>query len=237
AASRPIVFPILSGYSMAPFAGNADGVMGDTPPMDRLHPSRLPGGTAIQQRCSVQSTRPKGDAMQQHMVVAVMASVMWALVGGTALGQVAGSTTLGVTVDEQKVLAVGWSAKKTILDKAVYNSSGEKIGEVEDLIITPEKAVSYAIVGTGGFLGMAQHDVAIPVGQLKLEGDKLMLPGATKEGLKALPKFEYAKSERGGAGGVTAAPPPTTHETLAGKLSSVRTLPQHKKNSSSVQNF
>jgi hypothetical protein len=91
--------------------------------------------------------------MQQHMVVAVMASVMWALVGGTALGQVAGSTTLGVTVEEQKVLAVGWSAKKTILDKAVYNSSGDKIGEVEDLIMTPEKAVSYAIVGVGGFLG------------------------------------------------------------------------------------
>ena len=131
--------------------------------------------------------------MQQYLVMAVMASVMWALVGGTALGQVAGSTTLGVTVEEQKVLTVGWSAKKTILDKAVYNSSNEKIGEVEDLIITPEKAVSYAIVGTGGFLGMAQHNVAIPVGQLKLEGDKLMLPGATKEGLKALPQFEYVK--------------------------------------------
>ena len=136
--------------------------------------------------------REKGHT-QPHMVVAVMASVMWALVGGTALGQVAGSTTIGVTVDEQKVLAVGWSAKKTILDKAVYNSSNEKIGEVEDLIITPDKAISYAIVGVGGFLGIAQHDVAIPVGQLKLEGDKLMLPGATKEGLKALPKFEYAK--------------------------------------------
>jgi sporulation protein YlmC with PRC-barrel domain len=131
--------------------------------------------------------------MQQYLVVAVMASVMWAFVGGTALGQVAGSTTLGVTVEEQKVLAVGWSAKKTILGQAVYNSSNEKIGEVEDLIITPEKAVSYAIVGTGGFLGIAQHDVAIPVGQLKLAGDKLMLAGATKEGLKALPKFEYAK--------------------------------------------
>jgi sporulation protein YlmC with PRC-barrel domain len=131
--------------------------------------------------------------MQQHMVVAVMASVMWALVGGTALGQVAGSTTLGVTVEEQKVLAVGWSAKKNILDKAVYNSSNEKIGTVEDLIITPEKAVSYAIVGVGGFLGIDRQDVAIPVGQLKLEGDKLMLAGATKEGLKALPKFEYAK--------------------------------------------
>ena len=131
--------------------------------------------------------------MQQHLVVAVMASVMWALVGGTALGQVAGSSTLGVTVDEQKVLAVGWSAKKHILGKAVYNSSDEKIGAVEDLIITPDKAVSYAIVGTGGFLGIDRHDVAIPAGQFKLQGDKLMLAGATKEGLKALPKFEYAK--------------------------------------------
>jgi hypothetical protein len=48
-------------------------------------------------------------------------------------------------------------------------------------------------VGTGGFLGIDRHDVAIPIGQLKLEGDKLLLPGATKEGLKALSKFEYAK--------------------------------------------
>ena len=131
--------------------------------------------------------------MQQHMVVAVMASVMWALVGGTALGQVAGSTTLGVTTEELKSLVVGWSAKKHILGEAVYNSSDEKIGAVEDLIITPEKAVSYAIVGTGGFLGIDRHDVAIPVGQLKLMGGKLVLPGATKEGLKALPKFDYAK--------------------------------------------
>ena len=154
----------------------------------------------MQQQCSAQSTRPKGDVMQQHIVVAVIASVMWALVGGTALGQVAGSTTLGVTVDEQKVLAVGWSAKKTILDKAVYNSSNEKIGEVEDLIITPEKAVSYAIVGVGGFLGMAQHNVAIPVGQLKLEGDKLMLPGATKEGLKASLNFSRFVADRSGPG-------------------------------------
>ena len=131
--------------------------------------------------------------MQKYIVVAVMASVMWALVGGTALGQVAGSTTIGVTVEEQKSLVVGWSAKKHILGEAVYNSSDEKIGAVEDLIITPEKAVSYAIVGTGGFLGIDRHDVAIPIRQLKLQGDKLMLPGATKEGLKALPKFEYAK--------------------------------------------
>ena len=81
---------------------------------------------------------------------------------------------------------MGWSAKKHILGEAVYNSTGEKIGAVEDLIITPEKAVSYAIVGTGGFLGIDRHDVAIPVGQLKLQGDKLVLPGATKRGAEGV---------------------------------------------------
>jgi sporulation protein YlmC with PRC-barrel domain len=131
--------------------------------------------------------------MQKHIVVAVVASVAWALVNGTAMGQVAGSTTLGVTVEEQKAIILGWSAKKHILGKAVHNSSNEKIGAVDDLIIAPDKAVSYAIVGVGGFLGIDRHDVAVPVGQFKLEGEKLMLPGATKEVLKALPRFEYAK--------------------------------------------
>ena len=131
--------------------------------------------------------------MQQHIVVAVMASVVWAFVGGTALGQGAGSPTLGVTAEEHKVPAVGWSAKKDVLGEAVYNSNDEKIGAVEDLIITRDKAVSYAIVGTGGFLGIDRHDVAIPFGQLKRVGDKLVLAGATKDGLKALPKFEYTK--------------------------------------------
>jgi len=131
--------------------------------------------------------------MQQHLVVAVMASVVWAFVGSAAFGQGAGSTTLGITAEEQKGLAVGWSAKKDVLGEAVYNSNDEKIGAVEDLIITRDKAVSYAIVGTGGFLGIDRHDVAIPFGQLKRVGDKLVLAGATKDGLKALPKFEYAK--------------------------------------------
>ena len=112
---------------------------------------------------------------------------------GRTGAQVAGSTTVGVTVEEMKVVAVGWSAKKKILGKAVYNEKNEKIGTVEDLIITPEKSVSYAIIGVGGFLGMGKHDVAIPVGQFKEDKGRIVLAGATKDALKAMPKFEYAK--------------------------------------------
>ena len=41
-----------------------------------------------------------------------------------------------------------------MLGKDVYNDSGEKIGDINDLIVSPNKAVSYAIVGVGGFPGM-----------------------------------------------------------------------------------
>src|SRR4029453_13004853 len=107
--------------------------------------------------------------------------------------QVAGSTTVGISVEEMKVVALGWSAKKKILGKAVYNDKNEKIGTVDDLIITPDKSVSYAIIGAGGFLGMGKHDVAVPVGQFKEDKGRIVLAGATKDALKAMPKFEYAK--------------------------------------------
>jgi len=135
----------------------------------------------------------KGAAMKKGIVVALALSVALSLVAGMANAGVAGSATIGVAVEEMKAVALGWSAKKQILDKDVYNDSNEKVGEVEDLIVAPDKAVSYAIIGVGGFLGIDRHDVAIPAGQLKIQGGKLILPGATKDALKALPKFEYAK--------------------------------------------
>jgi sporulation protein YlmC with PRC-barrel domain len=112
-----------------------------------------------------------------------------------AYGQTAGSQTVGVSQEEMKLVAKGWSAKKNILGKAVYNDKKEKIGNVDDLIISPDKSVSFAIIGAGGFLGMGKHDVAIPVNHIKHESDKLVLPGATKDALKAMPEFQYAKSE------------------------------------------
>ena len=87
----------------------------------------------------------------------------------------------------------GVECEEAILGENVYNDTGDKVGEINDLIVTPNKALSYAIVGVGGFLGVAEHEIAVPVGQLKQEKGKIVLPGATKDALKAAPKFEYAK--------------------------------------------
>jgi sporulation protein YlmC with PRC-barrel domain len=86
--------------------------------------------------------------------------------------------------------------QRDLLGKTVVNDRNEKIGKVDDLIISPSKdsntpATSFAIIGVGGFLGIGKRDVAIPMEQLKLHNKQLTLPGATKDALKALPPFVY----------------------------------------------
>ena len=122
---------------------------------------------------------------------AVLAS---ALIGAApAVAQVAGgSTTIGVSVTESTQLALGWSVKKTLLGKTVYNDAGQKVGKVQDLIIAPDRNVSYVIVGAGGFIGMGRHDVAVPIAQMQDKAGKLVMAGATKDSIQAMPAFAYA---------------------------------------------
>jgi len=130
------------------------------------------------------------------MHTTIMAGVLSLLLAVAAVpvgAQVAGSTTTGVSPDEVKTLTRGWSAKKQILGKPVYNDQDEQVGEVEDLIVTPDKSLSYAIIGVGGFLGLGTYDVAIPVDQFQSSDGKIVLPGVTKDTLKAMPPFQYAK--------------------------------------------
>jgi len=107
--------------------------------------------------------------------------------------QVAGSTTLGIATAELREVTLGWSAKRQVLGKPVFNDKSERIGTIDEIVIAPDKAVSYAIIGAGGFLGVGKHDVAIPVNQLQELAGKFVLPGATKEALEAMPPFEYGR--------------------------------------------
>jgi sporulation protein YlmC with PRC-barrel domain len=110
-----------------------------------------------------------------------------------AAAQVAGGTiTVDTSVTEVTRLAMGWSVKKTLMGKTVYNDAGQKIGKVDDLIISPDKNVSFVIVGAGGFVGIGRHDVAVPVSQIQDKAGRLVMSGATKDTIKGMPEFTYA---------------------------------------------
>ena len=78
------------------------------------------------------------------------------------------------------------------MGKTIYNDADQKVGKIEDLIVSPERSVSYVIVGAGGFVGIGRHDVAIPVTQIQDRAGKLVMAGATPDTIKAMPEFSYA---------------------------------------------
>ncbi|HUL94058.1 MAG TPA: PRC-barrel domain-containing protein [Burkholderiales bacterium] len=103
---------------------------------------------------------------------------------------VAGGVTLAVA--QLDVIANGWRASK-LMHASVYNESGQKIGSIRDLIVAPDGSISVAIVDVGGFLGMGKHHVAVPVQSFtQVTPPKIVLPGATKDSLKAMPEFKFS---------------------------------------------
>jgi len=129
----------------------------------------------------------------RNPVTAALMGVMLVVAVGNVSAQIAGSTTPGMSVEELQTIARGWSATKQILGKPVYNAKNEKVGDVDDLIIAPDSASSYAIIGVGGFLGLGERQVAVPANHLKHTEGRIVLPDATKEALQAMPSFQYAK--------------------------------------------
>ena len=85
-----------------------------------------------------------------------------------------------------------------VYQASVYDPNQNKIGSVDDLVISKDGSVSKAVIGVGGFLGVGQKDVAIPFTELKVasNNDKSWLVlNMTKDQLKAAPAFDKASEK------------------------------------------
>ncbi len=87
----------------------------------------------------------------------------------------------------------GESFKAKLQGKSVYNENDEKVGDIKDLVMSSDNKVTHVILGVGGFVGVGEHPVAIPISEIKESGDKLTLQGYTKDQLKEMPAYEYPK--------------------------------------------
>jgi sporulation protein YlmC with PRC-barrel domain len=111
--------------------------------------------------------------------------------GATRQAAPVGAVPLGVTVEAQALVLEGWRASK-LIGANVYNEQNQRIGKIEDMLVSPDGKLSVAVIDVGGFLGIGKHRVAIPVDQFSdITAKRLVLPGATKEALKGLPEFRY----------------------------------------------
>jgi hypothetical protein len=88
------------------------------------------------------------------------------------------------------LIATGWRVSK--LNKAtVYNDANQKIGKIDDFIVTKDGSLTFAVVNLGRYPGRGTYMVAIPTGDFSQIVPKVILPGKTKADLRKLPRFEY----------------------------------------------
>ncbi len=128
--------------------------------------------------------------MNQRPINLVLAGLLAATVVTGALAQGAPQS---VTEKRTDVVQMGSGFRASKLSGAtVYNRDKDRIGTVDDLIVSPSDRNAFAILSVGGFLGMGKHYVAVPLSNLQITNKQIILPDATKASLESLPEFKYA---------------------------------------------
>lgn len=74
-------------------------------------------------------------------------------------------------------------------DMNLYNTQGNELGDVERVVQGPDGR-QYIVVGAGGFLGMGEKHVAIPMDRVALRGGRLITQDFTEDQIRALPSFD-----------------------------------------------
>ncbi|MCV9963012.1 PRC-barrel domain-containing protein [Pararhizobium sp. BT-229] len=91
--------------------------------------------------------------------------------------------------------AEGQIAASTYIGQSVYNAADESIGEINDVIFTQDGSVEAAVIGVGGFLGIGEKNVAVPldtisVAEVPNSDDLKLTTQETADTLKAAPEFK-----------------------------------------------
>jgi len=82
-----------------------------------------------------------------------------------------------------------------IIGSDVRNPENNDLGEIDDILLaTAEGETSYAIISRGGFLGLGEKQIAVPLHTLKVTGDKdVFVLNVTEPQLENAPSFERGK--------------------------------------------
>jgi len=104
----------------------------------------------------------------------------------------AGHADLMTSVPNSSLTVTDWYKQD------VYDPSNSKIGEIMDVLVSPQGQVNALIIGVGGFLGAGEKDVAVnfdAVKQTTKDNKTYLTMNTTKDALKAAPGFTYDRSK------------------------------------------
>jgi sporulation protein YlmC with PRC-barrel domain len=85
-----------------------------------------------------------------------------------------------------------WNAKDFMRSR-VYNMAGERVGDVNDILIDNGQVTAF-VIGVGGFLGIGEKEVSLQPDQVKRmvhsDGETYFTVNTTKDQLQAAPEYK-----------------------------------------------
>ena len=103
----------------------------------------------------------------------------------------AGATT-GATATNDELTKRWYSVFKAddLEDKTVRNQAGEDVGEIDD-IVRDADGEYYAVLEVGGFLGIGEKHVLVPLSRMMMgEDEVILLSTEDEEQLKSMPAYD-----------------------------------------------
>ncbi len=92
--------------------------------------------------------------------------------------------------------AAGEQSTSSIIGLRVENSAGDKLGDINYLVLDNSGKVSTVVVGVGGFLGVGEKNIGVPYGELKFndkDGHHVAIIDATKDSLSSAPNYVWTE--------------------------------------------
>ncbi|MBR0795092.1 PRC-barrel domain-containing protein [Bradyrhizobium jicamae] len=71
-----------------------------------------------------------------------------------------------------------WRASK-VVGLRVYNDNKESVGTINDLLMDKGGAIKAVVIGVGGFLGVGEHLVAVPLDKVKFSTEAVAYTGSS----------------------------------------------------------
>jgi sporulation protein YlmC with PRC-barrel domain len=119
--------------------------------------------------------------LTKYAVAGVAASAMLASV---AFAQSPSATTdrattaAPATASDTSSFKGNWRASK-LVGLSVYNDSNESLGSINDLLTDKSGDIKGVVIGVGGFLGVGEHLVAVPIDKVKFVEEPIAYTGAS----------------------------------------------------------
>ena len=77
-----------------------------------------------------------------------------------------------------------------LVEKDLEGAKENEIGDIERVVEATSDKKRFLVISRGGFLGLFESEVLVPVDNVAARGDRVVLRNMTEEQIKTLPKFD-----------------------------------------------